>query len=142
MPRSEDPQPGLAKAIRRLRKDAGLSQQALSERIEIHPTGISHIESGRVNPTWANVRRIAQGIGVPLGVLADAAQENENDPLTSEFRAGTYEFPEPPPPEPAKPPPAPPAIPEPLVEDLDDLFLRFEAFRDDLKAEAEAQGSV
>jgi transcriptional regulator with XRE-family HTH domain len=77
MPRRDDPQIGLGKAIRTLRKDAQLSQEALGQRAEIHPTWISHIESGRINPTWGNVRRIARGLKVPLQRLAQLAEEYE-----------------------------------------------------------------
>jgi transcriptional regulator with XRE-family HTH domain len=77
MPRRDDPQIGLAKAIRKLRTDGKLSQEALGERSEIHPTWISHIESGRINPTWGNVRRIAKGLKVPLPQLAQLAEDYE-----------------------------------------------------------------
>ena len=80
MPRRDDPQVGLGKAIRELRTEAGLSQEALGERAEIHPTWISHIESGRINPTWGNVRRIAMGLQVPLEQLAALAEEFERKP--------------------------------------------------------------
>lgn len=79
MPRRDDPQIGLAKAIRKLRTDGELSQEALGERAEIHPTWISHIESGRINPTWGNVRRIAQGLKVPLPRLAQLAEDYEDE---------------------------------------------------------------
>lgn len=74
MPRRKDPQIGLGTAIRTLRDDAEMSQEVLGERSEIHPTWISHIESGRVNPTWGNVRRIAIGLGVTLAELAALAE--------------------------------------------------------------------
>jgi len=77
MPRRDDPQIGLGKAIRKLRQDGGLSQETLGHRAEIHPTWISHIESGRINPTWGNVRRIAVGLKVPLAQLAELAEEFE-----------------------------------------------------------------
>lgn len=77
MPRRDDPQIGLAQAIRKLRTDDELSQETLGLRSEIHPTWISHIESGRVNPTWGNVRRIAAGLRVPLPVLAALAEDLE-----------------------------------------------------------------
>lgn len=68
---------GLAKAIRQLRTEVNLSQEALGLIADIHPTWISHIESGRVNPTWGNVRRIAQGLRVPLAQLAALAEDLE-----------------------------------------------------------------
>ncbi|MDQ2629703.1 MAG: helix-turn-helix domain-containing protein [Actinomycetota bacterium] len=77
MPRRDDPQIGLGKAIRQLRTEAGLSQETLGHRADIHPTWISHIESGRINPTWGNVRRIAKGLKVPLAELADLAENLE-----------------------------------------------------------------
>jgi transcriptional regulator with XRE-family HTH domain len=77
MPRRDDPQLGLGKAIRTLRKESQLSQETLGERADIHPTWISHIESGRINPTWGNVRRIAGGLKVPLEQLAALAEDYE-----------------------------------------------------------------
>ena len=77
MPRRDDPQIGLGKAIRQLRTDGDLSQETLGHRADIHPTWISHIESGRINPTWGNVRRIARGLKVPLPRLAQLAEDYE-----------------------------------------------------------------
>jgi transcriptional regulator with XRE-family HTH domain len=77
MPRREEQQIGLGKAIRQLRREVHLSQEALGLRADIHPTWISHMESGRVNPTWGNVRRIAIGLRVPLAELAELAEELE-----------------------------------------------------------------
>jgi transcriptional regulator with XRE-family HTH domain len=79
MPRRDDPQIGLGRAIRTLRREKKLSQEALGHKAEIHPTWISHIESGRINPTWGNVRRIAGGLGVPLEELAALAEEFERE---------------------------------------------------------------
>lgn len=77
MPRREEPQIGLSKAIRQLRREIHLSQEALGLRADIHPTWISHMESGRVNPTWGNVRRIAAGLRVSLSELAALAEDLE-----------------------------------------------------------------
>lgn len=79
MPRRDDPQIGLGRAIRTLRKRENLSQETLGHRAEIHPTWISHIESGRINPTWGNVRRIAKGLKVPLSQLAQLAEKFERE---------------------------------------------------------------
>jgi transcriptional regulator with XRE-family HTH domain len=79
MPRRNDPQPGLGRAIRTLREDSNLSQETLGGRADIHPTWISHIESGRINPTWGNVRRIAYGLKVPLSKLAELAEKYERE---------------------------------------------------------------
>jgi transcriptional regulator with XRE-family HTH domain len=79
MPRRDDPQPGLGKAIRTLRNKLHLSQEVLGERADIHATWISHIESGRINPTWGNVRRIAKGLEVTLPRLAELAERFEEE---------------------------------------------------------------
>ena len=79
MPRRDDPQIGLGKAIRKLRNAKDLSQETLGHRADIHPTWISHIESGRINPTWGNVRRIARGLDVPLSKLAAQAEDLERE---------------------------------------------------------------
>jgi len=79
MPRRDDPQLGLGKAIRAFRQDRKLSQETLGNEAGIHPTWISHIESGRINPTWGNVRRIANGLDVPLSDLAARAEQLERE---------------------------------------------------------------
>lgn len=69
MPPRTEPQPALGRAIRRLRKERQLSQEELGHQAEIHPTWISHIESGRANPAWGTVRRIVGVLEVPLSEL-------------------------------------------------------------------------
>lgn len=66
-------------AIRQFRHKKKLSQEALGEKAEIHPTWISHIESGRINPTWGNVRRIAKGLDIKLAELAEEAEKLERE---------------------------------------------------------------
>ena len=77
-PRTE-PQPGLGRAIKQLRTERGLSQEEIGLRAEIHPTWISHIESGRNNPAWGSVRRIAAALGVKLSELAALAEALDED---------------------------------------------------------------
>lgn len=74
MPRRHDPQPGLGQAIHQLRRERGLSQEALGHQADLHPTWISHLESGRINPTWGNARRLARGLGISLAELAELAE--------------------------------------------------------------------
>jgi transcriptional regulator with XRE-family HTH domain len=76
-PRTE-PQPGLGQAIKQLREERVLSQEALGHAAGIHPTWISHIESGRNNPAWGSVKRIAQALGVTVSELAALAEELED----------------------------------------------------------------
>lgn len=73
-PRTE-PQPALGKAIKQRREDLGMSQEELGQRSEIHMTWISHIESGRNNPAWGSVKRIAAALDLKVSELAKLAEE-------------------------------------------------------------------
>ena len=73
-PRSE-PQPDLGRAIHRVRVERGLSQEALAHGAGIHPTWISHLESGRNNPSWGTVRRICEVLDLRVSELAALAEE-------------------------------------------------------------------
>ena len=77
MSRRREPQVGLGRAIRTFRTADELSQETLAFRAKFHPTWISHVESGRINPSWGSVRRIASGLYVPLSELATLAEELE-----------------------------------------------------------------
>jgi transcriptional regulator with XRE-family HTH domain len=74
-PRTE-PQVALGKAIKQIRLERGLSQEQAAYNADLHPTWLSHVESGR-NPAWGTVRRIAAGLGVQLSELARVAEEIE-----------------------------------------------------------------
>jgi transcriptional regulator with XRE-family HTH domain len=77
MPRAQDPQPELARAIRTLRRDRKLSQEDLGHLADLHYTRISAIESGRVSPSWGNVRRIADALDVSVAELATLAERDD-----------------------------------------------------------------
>jgi transcriptional regulator with XRE-family HTH domain len=73
----KEPQRGLGWAIRRLRFEADLTQNALAQRAQLHPSRVSRIENGKDNPRWGTVRRVADGLGVSLEELAALAEEFE-----------------------------------------------------------------
>jgi transcriptional regulator with XRE-family HTH domain len=60
------PQPTLGEALRRLRKEAGLTQEALEQRTGVHRTWVSSIERGLSNPAWGTVTRLAAALGVTM----------------------------------------------------------------------------
>ncbi|MEJ7784756.1 MAG: helix-turn-helix transcriptional regulator [Solirubrobacteraceae bacterium] len=74
MARRTEPQEGLGAALKALRLERGLSQEELAHRASLHPTWISHLESGRENPAWGTVRRLAAALEVPLSTLAERAE--------------------------------------------------------------------
>ncbi|MGQ0589417.1 MAG: helix-turn-helix domain-containing protein [Sphingosinicella sp.] len=64
----------LAKNLRRLREQKGLSQEKFAFEAEIHRTYVSDIERGARNPTILVIERLAR----PLGVTAsDLLAETE-----------------------------------------------------------------
>jgi len=75
MSNQAEPQPGLAEAIRRFRMQRQMSQEQLGLDAGLHPTWISRIESGQINPKWGNVKAIARVLGVRLSDLAALAED-------------------------------------------------------------------
>ncbi len=71
----DDPQAELARVVRELRARHKLSQEELGRRAGLHPTNISLIESGNVNPSWGSVWRLAQALHVTLAELAAMTEE-------------------------------------------------------------------
>jgi transcriptional regulator with XRE-family HTH domain len=78
MSRHYEPQAALGEAIKLTRRECGISQKTLGTEADIHPTWISHIESGRNNPAWGSVRRIATALDLPVSKLAARAEALED----------------------------------------------------------------
>jgi transcriptional regulator with XRE-family HTH domain len=56
-------------AVRDIRRDAGLTQQELGDRLGISNVAISQIENAKTAPALAKVVEIADALSVSLGVL-------------------------------------------------------------------------
>jgi len=70
----------LGRALRELRRRAGLTQEQLAERIDAHPTFVARLERGRRGAHWRTVMRLLDALGADLHQLADAfdrAQEKD-----------------------------------------------------------------
>jgi transcriptional regulator with XRE-family HTH domain len=61
--------PSLGSTIKRLRSIAGLSQREFSQKLQIDPTYLSHLEADRREPSLQLLRRIATELAIPPGVL-------------------------------------------------------------------------
>lgn len=72
-----EPQSGLGKAVRSLRREAGIDPATLAERAELPPSLIAEIESGRSDPAWGDMRKVASALGVTLEALSELAEEFE-----------------------------------------------------------------
>ena len=62
-------------AVRSLRIQRGYSQEQLAERSQLDQTYLSGIERGVRNPTLRVIARLADGLGVTLGELFQAASD-------------------------------------------------------------------
>jgi transcriptional regulator with XRE-family HTH domain len=65
----------LGHALVKIREEKGVTQRDLGLKAGIHPTWISHIESGRVNPTFVNLSRISSGLGIRTSELVRRVEE-------------------------------------------------------------------
>jgi transcriptional regulator with XRE-family HTH domain len=74
MPASSPDAAALGRAVQAIRAEIGVSQTQLSEATGLMQSWISHIEHGRRNPTWSNIVRLAEGLGVSVAELAARAE--------------------------------------------------------------------
>jgi transcriptional regulator with XRE-family HTH domain len=61
--------------LRRLRKEAGLSQEELGARASIQMADISRYEAGNRDPRISTVARLAHALDVPPAVLLEASAD-------------------------------------------------------------------
>ena len=66
----------LGKAVRRLRKKAGYSQESFADRCRLHRTYMGAVERGEVNIALENIEKIAKALGLSV---ADLLYEAESD---------------------------------------------------------------
>jgi transcriptional regulator with XRE-family HTH domain len=59
----------LACTLRRLRREAGSTQEDLAHEAGITVGALARIERGQANPLWTTVRRIIGALGISLSEL-------------------------------------------------------------------------
>jgi transcriptional regulator with XRE-family HTH domain len=64
----------LGQAVRAIRDERGLSQVQVAEATGFIQAWISHVEHGRRNPSFNNVVRLAEGLGVSVSELVKRAE--------------------------------------------------------------------
>lgn len=57
--------------VRRYRRQFGYSQHQLARLSGVHQPSISNIEAGKHDPHFDTVRKLAQGLGLPMSALVD-----------------------------------------------------------------------
>jgi len=80
MPPTPTPQRALGLAVATRRNQLGLTQEQLSLRAALHQRWISNVETGKRNPSYASVRRLAAGLELTASQLIADAEQLEKCP--------------------------------------------------------------
>lgn len=75
MPPSGTSQAALGSALRELREEKKLTQEALAQRASVGVRVVSGLERGDGNPTWATLMAILAGMDVNLSELAQKMEK-------------------------------------------------------------------
>lgn len=70
--------PTLATVVRRIRKERGLSMEALAFNSSITLNTVSRLENSKSEPGWMTVRKIAESLGLTLAELGAAIDAESN----------------------------------------------------------------
>ena len=77
----------LAEAVKRARADLGWSQGTLAEKLELSTNYVSLLERAERLPSVDVLVRLAQALGVPVGLLVGQQADAELDPWLREATA-------------------------------------------------------
>ena len=69
----------IGERIKAARKQTGMTQQELAEKLEISYVGVSQWESGRRTPKGSTLKRIAAALDVPLNYLTGSGMIPEQE---------------------------------------------------------------
>jgi transcriptional regulator with XRE-family HTH domain len=70
-------QAALGLAAKARRQELGITQEELSLRSELHQRWISNVETGKRNPSYGSLRRLAAGLGLTASELLQRAEQIE-----------------------------------------------------------------
>jgi transcriptional regulator with XRE-family HTH domain len=70
----------LGRAVVAIRTERRISQVQLAETTGFRQSWISNVEHGRRNPSYANVVRLAEGLGVRVSALVRRAETPADQP--------------------------------------------------------------
>lgn len=78
MPAAPDSQRALGAAVKARRLELGLTQEQLSLRADLHQRWISNVETGLRNPSYASLRRLADGLDLTTSELIRRAEVSDS----------------------------------------------------------------
>jgi transcriptional regulator with XRE-family HTH domain len=70
-------QTALGLAVKARREALGLTQEQLANDTDLHQRWISNVETGKRNPSYASLRRLADGLGLTASELIARAEQVE-----------------------------------------------------------------
>jgi transcriptional regulator with XRE-family HTH domain len=76
-------QAALGAAVRARRQELGLTQEQLDLRTDLHQRWISNVETGRRNPSYGSLRRLAAGLELSASELLARAEQIEAGGLSA-----------------------------------------------------------
>jgi transcriptional regulator with XRE-family HTH domain len=79
VPPTRTSQRALGRAVAARREELGITQEELALRSDLHQRWISNVETGRRNPSYESLRRLAAGLGLRLSELAARAENAEGE---------------------------------------------------------------
>ena len=65
--------------LKELRAQQGVSQDALADKTDVHPTAIGRLERGDREPRLTTILRLARGLDVRPGELVDELPSKQAD---------------------------------------------------------------
>jgi transcriptional regulator with XRE-family HTH domain len=82
-------QHALGLAVKARRSELGLTQEQLANDTDLHQRWISNVETGKRNPSYASLRRLAAGLGLTASELILRAEDIESNSATVNPPAST-----------------------------------------------------
>jgi transcriptional regulator with XRE-family HTH domain len=67
----------LGLAVKGRREQLGLTQEQIANNTDLHQRWISNVETGKRNPSYGSLRRLATGLGLNASELIAAAEQIE-----------------------------------------------------------------
>jgi transcriptional regulator with XRE-family HTH domain len=73
----------LGLAVKARREELGLTQEQLDNNTELHQRWISNVETGKRNPSYGSLRRLAAGLDLTASELLARAEQIEATATTA-----------------------------------------------------------
>jgi transcriptional regulator with XRE-family HTH domain len=77
MPAPPTFQAALGTAVKTRREELGATQEQIANNTDLHQRWISNVETGKRNPSYASLRRLAAGLGLSASELIARAESIE-----------------------------------------------------------------